>query len=328
MSGDEIRRGEVIRRGEMVRRNGRCDGLPADIERKLVAGARQSDRAMVVGNRAGVIEWANDAWTRVTGYALDESVGKPVGSFLSGVDVDPGIVEFVAACFRRGLACEVDLPLDPPRREPLRILLRVEPLFDSMAEPSDFLAIATDLGDRARADVELPLREIDLAELATRVARAEQWRLGDMVAFDAILPADLPPILADEPLLERLMVHLIARGVENVGDGWGTITFSAGVLGADCVPILHRAFQPPLPAGHWAWLEIHDTGCFASGAPYTKATEPFLSTAFPDDAIRFTTAEARIRRHGGEIRVDSCPIDGNSVILLFPFSSGDSPAFD
>ena len=48
------------------------DGLPAEIERKLVAGARQSDRAMVVGNRAGVIEWANDAWTRVTGYALDE----------------------------------------------------------------------------------------------------------------------------------------------------------------------------------------------------------------------------------------------------------------
>jgi hypothetical protein len=50
-----------------------------------------------------------------------------------------------------------------------------------------------------------------------------------------------------------------------------------------------------------------------------------LSTAFPGDAIRFATAEAQIRRHGGEIRVESCPIDGTSVILLFRFSSGDSP---
>ena len=77
--------------------------------------------------------------------------------------------------------------------------------------------------------------------------------------------------------------------------------------------------------GRGAWLEVHDSGGFPSGSAFRKVTEPFLCTAFPGDAVRFATAETQIRRQGGEIRVESCSIDGTSVILLFPFSSGDSP---
>ena len=62
--------------------------IPESIERKLATGARQSDRAIVVGNRAGVIEWANDAWTRVAGYSLQESIDKPVSGFLEDIDID------------------------------------------------------------------------------------------------------------------------------------------------------------------------------------------------------------------------------------------------
>ena len=56
--------------------------IPPGVARKLARGADDNANAIVVGNRAGVIEWANDAWTRVTGYALDESISKPVLSFL------------------------------------------------------------------------------------------------------------------------------------------------------------------------------------------------------------------------------------------------------
>ena len=35
---------------------------------KLAASARLSDNAIALGNRAGIIEWANPAWTRVTGW--------------------------------------------------------------------------------------------------------------------------------------------------------------------------------------------------------------------------------------------------------------------
>jgi PAS domain S-box-containing protein len=299
-------------------------GLPHAIERKLVSSARQSDRAMVVGNRAGVIEWANEAWTRVTGYALDESVGKPVQSFLEHVDLEPGLVDFVSGCFRQGKACEVEFPLSPPERETLWIQLRVEPLLDSRSEPSDFIAIATDLTDQKRAEERSGLAEIELAEVATRVARAQHDQLGGMIDFDFELPVNLPLVLADEAMVERFASLLIARGIENVADGWGTITLGAGVLGSGDGPLFGGHFQPPLPDGHWAYLEIHDTGGFPSGAPWTPVTEPFLSTLHPADALRFRAAQDQIRAQSGELRVESSPITGTSVMLLFPFAAENS----
>ena len=122
--------------------------IPSGVARKLARGADGNENAIVVGNRAGVIEWANDAWTRVTGYALDESISKPVLSFLRNVDVGPGIVDFVADCFRQGKICEVEVPLTTPKGEFLWIQLRVEPLRDAGGEVSDFIAIATDISER------------------------------------------------------------------------------------------------------------------------------------------------------------------------------------
>ena len=299
-------------------------GLPHAIERKLVSSASQSDRAMVVGNRAGVIEWANAAWTRVTGYALDDSVGKPVHSFLEHVDLDAGLVDFVSGCFRQGKACEVEFPLSPPDHDTLWIKLRVEPLLDSRGEPSDFLAIATDLTEQKRAAERGGLGEFDLAEVAIRVAREQYGQLGDKVEFDFDLPANLPLVLADEAMVERFTSLLIARGVENIADGWGTITLGAGVLGSSSAPLFSGHFEPPLPDGHWAFLEVHDTGCFASGAVWSSVTEPFLSTRHPSDALRLHAAQDQIRAQSGELRVESSPIRGTSVMLLFPFAAENS----
>lgn len=298
-------------------------GLPHAIERKLVSGARQSDRAMVVGNRAGVIEWANAAWTRVTGYALDESVGKPVQSFLDHVEVDSGVVDFVARCFAQGKACEVEFPLTPPDREALWIQLRVEPLFDSSFEASDFLAIATDLTAQKRAE-RSAVSEVDLSELALRVARGQLHQLGDMIEFDFELPANLPLVVADDGMLERFASLLVARAAEDIGEGWGTITLATGVLGSDTGLLFRGRFRPHLAEGHWAFLEVHDTGCFPSGAAWSRVTEPFLSTRFPSDALRFGVAQDQIRAHGGELRIESLSVTGTSAVLLLPFAAEDS----
>jgi PAS domain S-box-containing protein len=301
--------------------------LPHAIERKLVSSARQSDRAMVVGNRAGVIEWANAAWTRVTGYPLDESIGKPVQSFLKNVEVDAGVVDFVARCFGQGKACEVEFPLTPPDRDAVWIQLRVEPLFDSSSEASDFLAIATDLTEQKRAE-QGALAEVDLSELALRVARDQQHQLGDMIEFDFDLPANLPLVVADEGMLERFVSLAVARAAESVGKGWGTITFTSGILGESNRPMFRGSLEPCLPDGHWAFLEIHDTGCFPAGGSWSPVLEPFLSTLFPDRALRFAVAQDRLRVKGGELRAESSLSAGTSLLFLFRFAAEDSGWLD
>ena len=225
-------------------------GIPTSVQRKLASGAHQSERAIVVGNRAGVIEWANDAWTRVTGYPLDDSISKPVTSFLAGVDIEPGVVDFVAGCFRQGRMCELELPLTPPGREQQWIQLRVEPVFDVRGEVSDFIASATDITERKQAEQSGRLTEVDLSSLAARAAAGQQALLGGTVGLDVELVRGLPLVLAEEEGVEALVARLIARGNEAIGGGWGTVTVWTGVLGDSLGPIHSCNLWPGLPAGH------------------------------------------------------------------------------
>lgn len=298
--------------------------IPTSVQRKLASGAHQSERAMVVGNRAGVIEWANDAWTRVTGYPLDESISKPVAGFLAGVDVEPGVVEFVSGCFRQGRVCELELPLTPPGREQLWIQLRVEPLFDAEGSVSDFIASATDITERKQAQQSGRLREVDLNSLAARVAASQRAALGETVFLDLALAAGLPLVLADEEVVEPLLARLIARGNEAIGEGWGTLTLWTGILGNSEGPIHGANLLRGLPVSHWVFLEVHDTGGQPGGTGAGPVTEPFLTPRSPGRAIRYAEAEACLRAQGAELRIESDFVDGTSVVLLFPFATEDS----
>jgi PAS domain S-box-containing protein len=302
--------------------------VPASVERKLASGARQSERAIVVGNRAGVIEWANDAWTRVTGYALNESVSKPVMGILSEAEIDADVVDFVASCFEQGRMCELELALKPPQRPPdqgsLWIHLRIEPLFDTRGEVSDFIASATDITDRKRADEYTCLEEVDLSAIATRALVAEQPFLGDTVFLDAALGRGLPLVLADPDCVELLVSRLVSRGNEAIGPAWGTITVWTGILGEGEGPIYSGNLMRDLPPGHWVFLEVHDTGGQPDGTGSGIVTEPFLSTRSSGHATRYAEAESRLRTQGAQIRMESSYVDGTSVVLLFPFASEDS----
>ena len=298
--------------------------VPESTLRKLASGASQSERAIVVGNRTGMIEWANDAWTRVTGYALHESISKPVYGFLGDVDIDPGVVEFVAACFRQGRVCELEIPLTPPGRAQLWIELRVEPLFDVRGEVSDFIATATDVSERRRAGSGVSLSEVDLSGLAIRAIRRHRSVLGDTVDFDRCLESGLPLVLADLQRLEGLVDRAIVRASESIGSGWGTITLWTGILGEGDGPLHTGNLWRGLPPGQWIFLEIHDTGGRPAGTAVAPVSEPFLTASLPGQAVRYADAAAAVRAMGGELRLESSLPDGTALVFLFPFASEDS----
>ena len=122
--------------------------VPASVERKLASGARQSERAIVVGNRAGVHEWAHDAWTRITGRSRATTLSQPVGDFLVEAEIDIDLVDFVQASFLRGSPCEVELPFTTPEGQALWIHLKVDPIRDRFGEVSEFVAVAGGGGGR------------------------------------------------------------------------------------------------------------------------------------------------------------------------------------
>jgi len=206
------------------------------------------------------------------------------------------------------------------------IHLRVEPVLDAAGEVSDFVAVARDITEAKR--VELDQREtadatitaVDLSELARTLARAHLDSLDSMTAYDLWLGEDLPFVLADPALLGGLVGRLICRAAECMRGGWGTLSVSTGLLGGDAVTIYSGNLYRGLPHPQFAFLEIHDTGNASSGGDHRVIAEPFLTNHYPGEPLRLATARRLLARQGGRIRLASSPWFGTSVVLLLPFS--------
>ena len=60
---------------------------------KLSLVARHTTNAVIITDEKGSVEWVNDGFTRMTGYALGEIIGKKPAWFLQGPATDPATVE-------------------------------------------------------------------------------------------------------------------------------------------------------------------------------------------------------------------------------------------
>ena len=78
-----------------------------------------------------------------------------------------------------------------------------------------------------------------------------------------------------------------------------------------------------LPPGHYAFLEVHDTGGEPDGDTAGEITEPFSSPHFSQHSVQFDSARLLVRNLGGELRMQSSRSGGTSVVLLLPFCGGE-----
>jgi len=69
---------------------------------KLALLAARTDNAVVFTDREGRIEWINDGFTRITGWPLDEILGRKPGDFLQGPETDPAAVRYMGESIRAG----------------------------------------------------------------------------------------------------------------------------------------------------------------------------------------------------------------------------------
>jgi PAS domain S-box-containing protein len=297
------------------------------------------EKAVAVGNRAGVVEWANAAWGRVTGYALDDAIAKPIGDVLAEAGIERGVIDFVGRCFQRGEPCEIELPLDPPDGARRWIHVAVESLRDRHGEVSHFAAIAWDVTAEKRrqeatvrpprpapARTPRPRMDIELAstDLSAFVRELVERHAPDALrtTFDLDLPDRLPWVGVDRNRIEDVVAGLLGDAAAAIGDEWGTVSLSTGLVESEALfvsPTYPRnCLLRDVPEGLYVFLEIHDTG-----PPVDRTAVAAVAGAAPpataDDRVaRLAAARALLRAHGGELRIDADPGLGTRVILLFP----------
>ncbi len=114
--------------------------------------ARQINNVVMTMDRDGRLEWVNDAFTRVTGYTLEDVRGRIPGEVLNGPETDPETVAHIADCVRAGLGFEVEVLDYAKDGRTLWMAVVCSPMRDATGALTGFISVETDVTARREAE--------------------------------------------------------------------------------------------------------------------------------------------------------------------------------
>ncbi|MEM8790669.1 MAG: EAL domain-containing protein [Pseudomonadota bacterium] len=134
---------------------------------ELAQIARRSNHAILVTDIEGCIIWANPAFAEVTGYSVEQVIGKRPGDMLQGPDTDPEERARISAAIRNREPVHSEILNYRENGEPYWIALAISPLLDDAGDVYRFVAISSDItASRAQRDAILTAkREIEFQAL-------------------------------------------------------------------------------------------------------------------------------------------------------------------
>jgi len=148
---------------------------------RLAQVAQATSTALILTDVDGVIVWVNAGFTRMTGYTLEDAVGRTPGRLLQGPDTDRAEAARIGMALRsrRGIAAELVNYTKDGRR--YWVGLKIEPLVARSGEIDGFLASEADITERyeRRRELEQLTRRFDMATQGGRIGLYERRMQGD-----------------------------------------------------------------------------------------------------------------------------------------------------
>jgi PAS domain S-box-containing protein len=325
------------------------DTVTRTITRARSEGAESSDQAILIGNRAGVVEWANLAWSRITGFPLVETVQKPISHFLDVAGIELELVDFVGQRFLEGQTCMIEFPFETFDGREIFVHLEVQPIRSESGEPDAFMATAgvipprderdstdglderrhpqasTEAGDAApaRTPTRSHATSTPRIQIADPVRKALESRVPareSRVHFDVARAKALPATAVDAGGLFATTASLIDAALQAIGDEWACITVMTGRTQikrghvSEAHPIVARPMA--LAAEPHLFLEIHDTGATLSPIALERVRDGRPGTSARE--IELARSVAFADAIGATLHVDSRPGCGTQSLLLIP----------
>lgn len=163
--------------------------------RKLAMVAARTDNAVIITDRDARIEWVNDAFTRITGYVLEEVAGRTPGSVLQGPDTDPQAVERIRGKLRLGQAFQEELVNYGKDGRHYWVSIEVQPIVDEAGEVQQFMAVERDV-------TESRLRQQQLEEARDRAEEASRTKSRFLAMMSHEVRTPLNGVLGSLSLLQ------------------------------------------------------------------------------------------------------------------------------
>ncbi len=148
---------------------------------KLSLVVNMTSNAIILTDKEGLIEWANAGFTRVTGYTLEEVIGKKPGSFLQGPDTDPATVQRIREKLLSKQAFTEEILNYTKQGEPYWLSLNITPSLDQNGNITQFIAIESDVTERKQSeDKQRIAKERLQQQVTTLLSEIEGAAQGDL----------------------------------------------------------------------------------------------------------------------------------------------------
>jgi PAS domain S-box-containing protein len=126
--------------------------------RKLALIAARTDNAVVLTDAVGLTVWVNEGFTRLTGYTVDEMIGKTPGSVLQGPGTDSETVRRIREHLGNGEGFSEDILNYSKDGRSYWLTIEVQPIHDDEGRLTNFMAIETDISARRAAQQRLAIQ--------------------------------------------------------------------------------------------------------------------------------------------------------------------------
>ena len=153
-----------------------------------------------------------------------------------------------------------------------------------------------------------------------------QHMLAISVSKKALLRYDfdlhIPAIEADVTQVRQIIMNLVINASDAIGEKSGVISISTGVMSCDRAYLSDTWLNENLPEGHYAYVEVVDTGCGIDRETVQKIFDPFYTTKFTGRGLGLAAVLGIVRGHCGAIKVYSAPGKGSTFRVLLPAADG------
>ncbi|HEY9195980.1 MAG TPA: PAS domain-containing protein, partial [Mucilaginibacter sp.] len=160
-------------------------GVMSDITERKVAEqelkllslvASKTTSAIVINNSEGQVEWVNEAFEKITGYAFGEVQGNHLGDVLRGEQTDVALIQRARELSKNKQSFEVDLLVYRKDGQPLWISVINSVVLDNSGGVDKYVEVIIDITAKKKAEIEL----IAAKEEALQLNRAKDMFISVM----------------------------------------------------------------------------------------------------------------------------------------------------